>query len=243
MANISWSLVVPAIIALLCVNAIITICVSSLKDVDGKHRVANIAIAVGAVLVFISLFCILTWLMYSTPARFIFEEIDRLINGVVSGLPKFLAFLWFILPLSIVYMIFAFVSTFYEHRKRKEYAFAEESKKKASKAEEKVTKEDSIDEKLESFVNHNDVTKAIELRRLINAKENGISGVQYANSYWLIAHNPNEFSTLKEALPSLLKNQQVVAYPAVVNATIKAASVMTEQHAINTFRKLTRKVN
>ena len=265
MSNVSWCVVIPALIAVLCVNAAVSICVNSLKNVSGGRKVGVIAIGLGSILVFVSLFCVLVWLMYSTPTRFVFEAIDRLINGVVSGMPKLLVLLWFILPLTLAYLIYALMATIYDARKRREYRKAQKAEVEASaplgtttEAKEKPKKkakkkhhfgrhakrskepEPNVGDVLASLVTDPDVDKPIQFRRLVNNADAGIAGVHRDDQYWLIAHNAEEFPRLQKLLPKLLANSTAESYPAIIHATDQRAIVDTEQHGINAFRRALR---
>lgn len=257
MANVSWSVVIPALIAILCVNAVVSICINGLKNVSGGRKIGIIAIGIGAILVFVSLFCVLVWIMYSTPTRFVFEAIDRLINGVVSGMPKLLVLLWFILPLTVAYLIYALMATVYDVRKRREFKKnkisegnnaevskpVKQAKKKSllkrSKKQNKPTPE-KVGAILGTLVTEQNITSPIQFRRLVNNKKAGLSGVQHNDQYWLIAHDASEFDRLKNLLPTILADASVESYPAVIQATKDSATVNTEQHGINAFRRALR---
>lgn len=257
MSNITWSLVIPTVIAILGVNAIITICVTNFKSNSGGKKISSVLITILTLLLFISLFCVLVWIMYSTPARFLFNAIDHLVNSVVSGIPRILVLLWFVIPLTLAYLICAGMATWYDFKKRKEFKKGESKpthkhklklKKKHFKHKnkddvEKVPVQQTIGEILDNYVISNDIDKAIKFRRFINESHDGICGIKYADQYWLIVHNVNEFSQLQNDIPLLLNNASATEFPAVINATTDQATVDTEQHAINAFRKLTRKVN
>lgn len=259
MSNVSWSVVIPALIAILCVNAVVSICINGLKNVSGGKKIGIVATGIGAILVFISLFCVLVWIMYSTPTRFVFEAVDQLINGVVSGMPKLLVLLWFILPLTVAYLIYALMATIYDVRKRREFkknkitekddqqthdSISMSKEKKSRLGHHHKKAKNAAPEKvgaiLDTLVTEQSITKPIQFRRLANSTDIGLSGVRQGSQYWLIAHNEAEFARLQNLLPTILANATVESYPAIIQATKDSAIVDTAQHGINAFRRALR---
>lgn len=258
MINVTWSLLIPTVIAIIIVNAIITVFVTYVKGQTRGRKLGLLAIMIGSLLLFISLFCILVVIMYGTPARFLFEGIDRLINGVVSGLPKMLVVFWFIVPLAIAYLIYAGMAAFYEHKRKAEFNRTTQKKKniRPSKVKTKqglfhrssVKKQRPKKAKktvlgtLDSLVTQTGIDKAIAFRRFINNSPTGLCATKYGEQYWIVAHDGDELEELRSQIPELLGDSISTSYPAVINATETSASIDSEQEAINKFRKLTRGV-
>lgn len=270
MANITWSLVFPILIAFIIVNAIATICFNRIRDsTSWGKKLAVFALGLAMILVFIGLFCLLAAIMYGTPLRFFFNSVDSLINGVVSGLPRFIVFLWFIMPLALAYLIYAIMAGIYDFRKHHAFVEAEKSKspstresikaqekghhwfKKNKKSKKNVEPDNKSTEPikvpstldvLNRYITDESLDKAVAFRRFINKPANGVLGLKSFNNYWLVVHNQDELEQLQSDLPDLIPTIGAETYPAVVQATETTASIEAEPQAVNSFRKLSRGV-
>lgn len=259
MANITWSMVFPAIIVFLMINAVVTICINyerSLSKTGPWPRIWPLILAVIICCTFIGLLFLIALLMYGTPAHYVFDFIDSLINNTFGHLPKLLLMFYFILPCAIAYLCYAVMATIYDHKQKKEYDLAlgkgkkkferkSKSSNKHIRRRKKGRNKRGIDNKklLNAMITQQDnVSSPLNFRRFVNnAKE--LTGLAAFNRFWIVLHNEDDLQVLNEEVEEIVETETLPdKYPMVAVGTEQSLKIKSTQEAVNEFRALMREV-
>lgn len=261
MTSLNWCLIIPTVFLLIAVEGCVGVAVNYLRDSSlvkeydtvalsrGKHfwgKVWPILLIILTIGGFVVLLAIISWFMYSTPAKFFFQGIDRSINNALGTIPNYLLFIYFGVPIVLMYCIYFVMATIYDFNKSREY---DEKNKKRKERQKKLQKSEAaqpvhlnISGTFQPLVKEMNELTPMKFRRELNAlPHDNINGIKYKDSYFVVVDDETLLKELQRRVTPLLDNVELGDKNEVVivaNDSDKTIKTGTKQHAVNLFRNL-----
>lgn len=126
MLSLKWSLLIPVIFIVLAANVSVMICVERLKNNHDTlwTKIWPVLVIIVTIVVGGALVGVLNWAMYATPAHYLFNLVDSIVNGVLHQIPPLLVLIYFIIPLVVAYLTYFAIAWLHNKQKKQEFEAA-----------------------------------------------------------------------------------------------------------------------
>lgn len=137
MLSLKWSLLIPVIFIVLAANVSVMICAERLKNNHDTlwAKIWPVLVIIVTIVVGGALVGVLNWAMYATPAHYLFNLVDSIVNGVLRQIPPLLVLIYFIIPLVVAYLTYFIIAWMHNKQKKQEFEAAVEPEAEAEPEE------------------------------------------------------------------------------------------------------------
>lgn len=197
------------------------------ENAEMSEKIKPILIYTGITVVGMVVLFGLHVIFYMTPVKSLCNFVDSVINGCLDRLPLTLIFIWFFIPMILMYFFFILKGGLHYRKKEREFKKNEQEKKEKELAE----KPAEID--YDSLLNF-EIDSPMKFRQFMKDCDSEIRYTKVNNEYWIAVGNEEQSAGLNQSVKSVVKE-----FPCVLHSTDKKTwEPMESKDALKYVRKL-----